>query len=90
MPALRARRAAFAQVGTETHKANGMLPSDLRKARQRLGLSLAEMARMLGYEGSQIKATAHRLETGERPLREPQRRLIEAYLSGYRPTDWPA
>ena len=55
-----------------------------------MGLSLAEFARMLGYDGGQIKATAHRLELGERTIREPQRRLVEAYLAGYRPPDWPS
>lgn len=67
-----------------------MTPFELRSARLRMGLSLAEFARMLGYDGGQIKATAHRLELGERTIREPQRRLVEAYLAGYRPPDWPS
>ena len=29
------------------------------------------------------------LETGRRTIRPAQRRLIEAYLAGYRPQDWP-
>ena len=29
------------------------------------------------------------LETGRRVIREPQRRLVEAYIDGYRPADWP-
>jgi transcriptional regulator with XRE-family HTH domain len=62
---------------------------ELRSARLRLGLSLAEFARLLGYDGNQIKSTAHRLEIGQRTIREPQRRLVEAYLAGYRPDDWP-
>jgi hypothetical protein len=27
--------------------------------------------------------------TGRRPLMPAQRRLLQAYLSGYRPDDWP-
>lgn len=48
------------------------------------------MAAMLGYEGPHRRQMMRRVEIGERALREPQRRLIEAYLSGYRPDDWPA
>lgn len=44
---------------------------------------------MLGYDGEHRRQLMHRIEIGERALREPQRRLIEAYLDGYRPADWP-
>lgn len=44
---------------------------------------------MLGYQGGQRRQMMHDLETGRRAIREPQRRLVEAYLSGYRPPDWP-
>ena len=64
-------------------------PETIRAARHRLGLSLAEFGRMLGYEGEHVRKMADDLETGRRPLRAPQRRLIDAYLLGYRPTDWP-
>ena len=50
---------------------------------------LAAAAAMLGYEGEQAKSQVHHLETGRREIRPAQRRLIEAYLSGYRPADWP-
>jgi transcriptional regulator with XRE-family HTH domain len=67
-----------------------MTPRQFRQARRKLGLSLDQMAEMLGYEGEYTnrKKQVHQLETGERPIREPQRRLVEAYLSGYRPKDW--
>jgi hypothetical protein len=29
------------------------------------------------------------METGRREIRDAQRRLVEAYLAGYRPPDWP-
>lgn len=67
-----------------------MTPTDLALARKRLGLTLEQMGRMLGYDGSQIRSMMHRLEIGERELRPAQRRLVDAYLSGYRPDDWPS
>lgn len=67
-----------------------MTPSELKAARRKLGLTLEQMAAMLGYEGEQRRQLMHRIEIGERTLREPQRRLVEAYLSGYRPEDWPS
>lgn len=63
---------------------------EVREARRKLGLSLEEMASMLGYDGEHRRQLMHRIEIGERALREPQRRLIEAYLDGYRPKDWPS
>jgi hypothetical protein len=44
---------------------------------------------MLGYLGVQRRQMQYDLETGRREIRDPQRRLVEAYLSGYRPADWP-
>lgn len=66
-----------------------MSPDDVRAARESLGLSQFQMADMLGYEGTQRGQQVHDLETGKKPLRECQRRLILAYLEGYRPNDWP-
>lgn len=60
------------------------------EARRRLGLrSLAELGRMLGYSGSGVRQQMHNIKSGRRPLGEPQRRLLRAYLDGYRPPDWP-
>lgn len=66
-----------------------MTPNQFRKARTTLGLTLTEMAEMLGYAGENLRQMGYDLESGRRPIREPQKRLIEAYLSGYRPRDWP-
>lgn len=66
-----------------------MTPQQLARARERLGLTLEAMATMLGYLGEQRRQMQYDLETGRRMIREPQRRLVEAYLSGYRPKDWP-
>jgi transcriptional regulator with XRE-family HTH domain len=66
-----------------------MSPKQIEAARKTLGLTLSQMADMLGYEGAQRRQQANDLESGRRPVREPQRRLVEAYLAGYRPDDWP-
>jgi len=66
-----------------------MTPDQLAQARKRLGLTLSELGDMLGYQGAHRRGMVHDLETGRRLIREPQRRLIEAYLAGYRPGDWP-
>ncbi len=66
-----------------------MNDSDIKQARHKLGLTLDQMAMLLGYEGAQRRQMQHDLETGRRRVREPQRRLVKAYLDGYRPDDWP-
>lgn len=67
-----------------------MTPHEMRAARRELRLSLWQMATLLGYLGNyeMRKQQQKHLETGERPIREAQRRLMDAYLSGYRPDDW--
>lgn len=66
-----------------------MTPKNIRQARKALGLTQHQMAAMLGYQGENRKVMMYDLESGRRPVREPQRRLAEAYLEGYRPKDWP-
>ena len=66
-----------------------MTPAQIEKARRELGLTLGQMATMLGYQGAHLRQMQYHLETGQSVIREPQRRLVEAYLSGYRPDDWP-
>lgn len=61
-----------------------------REARLRLGLTQSQMGQMLGYEGEHVRQMVYEIERGQKPLRPCQRRLLEAYLSGYRPDDWPA
>ena len=66
-----------------------MTPDQLTKARLKLGLSRARMATLLGYEGAQAHMQVYRMERGNRSIRAAQQRLIQAYLDGYRPADWP-
>lgn len=61
----------------------------MRGARLSLGLTQEQMAAMLGYVGAHRRQMQHDLETGRREIRDPQRRLVNAYLDGYRPADWP-
>ena len=63
---------------------------DIKLARQALGLSLSEVAEMLDTDPT----TTRRLEMAPHnsTARQPAPRmvrLIQAYLDGYRPTDWP-
>jgi hypothetical protein len=71
-------------------------PEWVKEARETLGLSRVQFARMIGYvsnggtgDGNPLRVIACDLEAGRRRLREPQRRLVEAYLLGYRAPDWP-
>lgn len=66
-----------------------MTPDELQQIRHGLGLTLTQMAQMLGYQGEHIRQMMFDLETERRPIREAQRRLAEAYRDGYRPSDWP-
>ena len=64
-------------------------PIEITEARRKLGLTHSELAHLLGYQGTNTRQMGYDISIGKRPLREPQRRLLEAYLSGYRPDDWP-
>lgn len=66
-----------------------MTPQQVREARHKLGLSLEQLATLLGYLGTQRRQMMWDIENNRRPLREPQERLLLAYLDGYRPDDWP-
>ncbi len=66
-----------------------MQPDEIREARHTLGLSLTQLGEMLGYQGAHVRVQMDDLETGRRPLRGCQERLLKAYMEGYRPRDWP-
>lgn len=66
-----------------------MTPTELKQARHTLGLTLSQMALVLGYDGEHAMQQIRQMESGRRSIREPQRRLVVAYLEGYRPDDWP-
>lgn len=67
-----------------------MTPAELKQDRQLLGLSVADLARLLDTDSQ----TVRRMEQSEdaKTFRRPAPRmvrLIAAYVSGYRPDDWP-
>jgi len=63
-----------------------MSGAEIAEARKRLGLSQEKLAYMLGFERRHALSS---IETGARTIRTPQQRLLDAYLAGYRPEDWP-
>jgi DNA-binding transcriptional regulator YiaG len=89
LPLRIARTRKDAVVKDDKEKA-AMTPREVHEARKALRLNAVDMATMLGYTGTQRRDQMFQLEMGRKKCREPQRRLFEAYLSGYRPPDWPA
>lgn len=64
-----------------------MTSNQFKQARQSLGLTQPKMAAMLGL--SRIGSVSE-IERGLTVVTPMAERLIRAYLSGYRPDDWPA
>ena len=61
-------------------------PNDVRACRHELGLTQKQLARLLGYKHyNRISA----IENGKENISKAAVRLINAYLEGYRPPDWP-
>ena len=67
-----------------------MTPTELKEARQSLGLSVSQLADLLETDAQSIRRMemSHDLSTHRFPAPRMQR-LIEAYLVGYRRDDWP-
>ena len=65
-----------------------MPPEEIRKARRMLRLSQAGLARAIGL-GANGKRKVHRWEQGEVPISGPAALVIEALLSGWRPSQLP-
>ena len=63
-----------------------MTPAEIRAARERLGLTQVQLASVMGLRGG---PTVSEWEAGKRNPSGQSARLIHAYLSGYRPDDWP-
>nr|WP_321482321.1 hypothetical protein [uncultured Cohaesibacter sp.] len=78
-------------INDDDYPQTGMTGEDLKNAREVLGLSQFELGLMFGYKPSgNMRQQISRMERGEKPVNNIHRRLIDAYLSGYRPKDWPA
>lgn len=67
----------------------GMTTEDFRTARKTLGLTQAQFAKMLGYSGKRGAQVVSDIERSKAPITPTVERLVVAYLSGWRPNDWP-
>ena len=63
-----------------------MTADEFRAGRLTLGLSQQSLADLMGY-GS--RSRVYEIEAGRRIPGPAAARLLQAYLNGYRPDDWP-
>lgn len=63
-----------------------MEAGEFKEGREKLGLTQGELAVVMGYGD---KARVSEIERGVRSPSAAASRLLQAYLSGYRPEDWP-
>lgn len=63
-----------------------MTGDDIRTARKQLGLTQKQLAEVIGMTD---KSYISKLESGAVNLGRTSQRLLQAYLDGYRPKDWP-
>lgn len=66
-----------------------MTAEDFRIARKALGLTQAQFAKVLGYSGKRGSQVVSDIERDKAPITPTVERLVVAYLSGWRPDDWP-
>ena len=65
-------------------------PKQLKEARLQLGLSVAQLADMIGVSHQHARRMTVDPDRGaHRPINATVERLLQAYLDGYRPRDWP-
>jgi DNA-binding transcriptional regulator YiaG len=63
-----------------------MTPTEIRQARETLGLTPEQIAPLLGYSD---RARIYEIEGGKRNPSASALALLRAYLDGYRPEGWP-
>lgn len=63
-----------------------MTPAEISAARAALGLTQTQLAAVMGLRGP---ATISDWERGVKPANGQSARLLQAYVDGYRPKDWP-
>lgn len=67
-----------------------MTPAEIKQARQSLGLTQSQLAAMLDTDPRAIRAMESDPSTSKHRTPAPRMvRLLQAYLDGYRPDDWP-
>jgi len=65
-----------------------MTNAEFREIRLRLGLTQAELSRVLRYS-TPLTISTYERATNPRPIPTHVALLMEAYRDGYRPADWP-
>ena len=63
-----------------------MTPQEFKEARIKLGLSQGNLGQLMKTTDRSVR----RWENGDREIPGPVIVLMQAYLDGYRPEDWPA
>lgn len=67
-----------------------MTPEQFRKARERLGLTVAQMATVLSQsEGHVRHMEVEAGRSSNRPIPDYIAKLVDAMLKGFRTRDWP-
>lgn len=67
-----------------------MTPAEIKEARHAMGLSVADLARLLDTDPLSIRRMEGNAEAKTHRTPAPRMvRLMQAYLDGYRPADWP-
>lgn len=67
-----------------------MTPQEIKEARKHLGLTQSRMGALLDTTDRVVRAMESDPASSQHRLPAPRMvRLIQAYLSGYRPIDWP-
>jgi DNA-binding transcriptional regulator YiaG len=67
-----------------------MTPTQIKEARRKLGLTQSQLAAILDTDPRAVRAMESDPATSKHRKPAPRMmRLLTAYLSGYRPDDWP-
>ena len=67
-----------------------MTPAQIKEARQSLGLSVADLARLIDTDPQTVRRMEYDETASTHRAPAPRMvRLIRAYVDGYRPMDWP-
>ncbi len=68
-----------------------MTPSDLKQARLTLGLTIHQLAILMDTNDQTIRRMERDADAvTNRPPPSRMIRLLQAYLDGWRPSDWPS
>lgn len=67
-----------------------MTPAEFKAARKALRLTQAQLAPLAGYTGKRAAQTISDIERNIVAPSDGAIRLLRAYLTGYRPDDWPS